>query len=356
MARAGTSQTSGTPPPPPRGGVSTRARSVLRAPAAWPTWRLVLVAALALVASFVIVLALILASGPVEVFSGDFADPSVLIVNPFEVYAYATNARGDNVPVLRGTLVGGVTLVGDALPRLPRWSAPGSVWAPSVRQTGPDAYFLYYATRDRRTRRQCLSVAQGTQPQGPFHDDSASPFECQAKLGGSIDPATVTVGRTTFLLWKSDGDCCGLPTALWSAPLTADGLRLAAPPVMILGATQAWEYGIVEGPSMVTVAGRFDLFFSGGQWNTSGYAMGVATCASPLGPCHTTSSGPFLSSRPGQEGPGGGEVFLGPAGHSYIVYAAWTNGHVGYAGGGSRSLFASAINLDRPVPVLRGIP
>jgi len=322
----------------------------------WSRRRQVLVAAFGLVGTVVIVVTFVIASGPVEVFSGDFADPSVFVTGPTGVYAYATDTAQDHVPVLHGSLFSGVRLVGDALPRLPTWSAPGFVWAPSVREAGPERYLLYYATLERTSGRECLSVATGTRPQGPFVDDSTAPLECQPDLGGSIDPTTITVGTSTYLLWKSDGDCCGRPTAIWSAPLSPDGLRVAAAPVSVLTADRPWEHGVVEGPSMIRTGSGFDLFFSGGVWDTPGYAMGVAACTSPLGPCRTTSSQPFLVSRPGQQGPGGGEVFRGPAGAPWIVYAAWTGGRTGYAAGGARSLFVSPLDLSGPVPVLRAAP
>ena len=322
----------------------------------WSTRRLVLVAALGLAGVVLIVVTLLIASGPVEVFSGDFADPSVLVAGPFDVYAYATDTPRHNVPVLRGNLVDGVTLVGDALPHLPAWSGPGFVWAPSVRRAAPARYLLYYATVDRSSARECLSVATGSRPEGPFVDGSTAPLECQPALGGSIDPTTVTDGGTTYLLWKSDGDCCGEPTAIWSAPLTADGLHVAAVPVSVLTATQPWEHGIVEGPSMIPVGTGFDLFYSGGVWDTAGYAMGFASCSTPVGPCRLPVPGPFLTTRSGQEGPGGGEVFRGPAGAPWIVYSAWTNGRVGYAAGGSRSLFVSPLDLSGTVPPLRAGP
>ncbi len=322
----------------------------------WPTRRLVLVAAFGLAATVAIGLTFVLASGPVEVFAGDFADPSVLVVGPLDVYAYATDTAHVHIPVLHGTLTGGVTVVGDALPHLPAWSGSGYVWAPSVDRTGPDRYLLYYATLQRSSGHECLSVATATEPQGPFHDDTTAPLECQADLGGSIDPATIADGATTYLLWKSDGSCCGLPSAIYAAPLSADGLRVVGTPRWILTATRPWEQGVVEGPSMIREGPTFELFFSGGDWESDTYAMGSAACVTPEGPCRLSAPGPFLASGGGRQGPGGGELFLGPGGHPWLVFAAWTGGRVGYADGGRRSLFVSPLDLSGPVPRLGAGP
>ena len=121
----------------------------------------------------------------------------------------------------------------------------------------------------------------------------------------------------------------------------------------VLAATQPWEQGDVEGPSMITDGSRFDLFFSGGNWDTVDYAMGFATCATPVGPCRPPSPDPFLASREGQDGPGGGKEFRGPGGARWIVYSACTNGHVGHAAGCSRSPFVSPLDVCGPVPRLQ---
>ena len=103
---------------------------------------------------------------------------------------------------------------------------------------------------------------------------------------------------------------------------------------------------------MIPVNSQFDLFFSGGPFDSSDYSMGYAVCSSPTGPCHQPSPEPFLTSHAGQSGPGGGEVFLGTGGKADIVYAAWTNGKVGYSSGGVRSLFAAQMDLAGVQPAL----
>lgn len=289
-------------------------------------------------------------------FAGDFADPSLLVVSPTDIYAFATNSPDANVPVLHGSIGHKGGYVGDALPKLPDWSEPGFVWAPSVRKVGPSVYQLAYTTRDSASGQQCISVATASRPTGPYTDTSTGPLVCQHSLGGSIDPSTITVGATTYLLWKNDGNCCGQPTWLWSAPLSGDGRSLAGEPVALLRDDQPWEQGVIEGPSMVRTTSGYELFYSGGMWDSSDYSMAVASCEGPLGPCQKVSLAPFLSSRTGQQGPGGGQVTIAASGTAYIVYAAWTNGQVGYDDGGSRSLFATRLDLSGAEPRLPGRP
>ena len=98
----------------------------------------------------------------------------------------------------------------------------------------------------------CISRATSTSPSGPFVDDSSAPFICPTAQGGAIDPSIFTTSSgTPWLLWKSDGDCCHRPTHIYSQQLSPDGLSTVGPPHELIGATQAWEGGLVEAPSMV---------------------------------------------------------------------------------------------------------
>ena len=56
---------------------------------------------------------------------------------------------------------------------------------------------------------------------------------------------------------------------------------------------------------MITSGGRYFLFFSGSDWNTANYAVGVAICTGPLGPCSDASPHPILSPEPGWPVPEG---------------------------------------------------
>jgi hypothetical protein len=47
---------------------------------------------------------------------------------------------------------------------------------------------------------------------------------------------------------------------------------------------------VIEAPDLVLALPRYFLFYSGNDWNSASYAIGVAVCQGPLGPC--TASGP----------------------------------------------------------------
>jgi len=138
------------------------------------------------------------------VLPGNLADPFVLKVgDPW--YAYATGDLVVNLQIARSTDLVRWQQLDDALP--------------------------YYTLRDAASGHQCISVAVADRPEGPFRDTRSRPLVCQERLGGSLDPHRfVDRDGAAYLLWKNDGNCCGLPTELWGQRLDGDGLALEGRP------------------------------------------------------------------------------------------------------------------------------
>ena len=280
------------------------------------------------------------ATGPVA--AGDFPDPSILRVGAV-YYAYSTQVGATRLPVLRSADLVHWQTVGDGLANLPAWSGGASVWAPSVVPSAT-GYVLFYTTHDNRTGDQCISRAVSAFPQGPFVDTSANPFECQLGLGGSIDPqAFVDASGAQWLIWKSQGTARGQAPQIWAQAVGDDWRVLVGLPHLLLGVSQAWEGGVIEAPAMVREGGRYLLFYSGNDWNSSHYAIGYAVCRSVTGPCAKPQATPVVSSHGIEAGPGSPSVFTDPVGHLYIAFHAWTVGHVGYPGG-QRSLHLGTLS------------
>lgn len=282
------------------------------------------------------------------VYRGDFADPYVLHVGD-TFYAYATNTVDANLPVIvvRNSPVG--TYYGDAFPTLPSWSEPGYVWSPAVLALD-DRYLLYYATRLRGTTTQCISRAVADSPVGPFTDDSSGPMLCQRDLGGSIDPSVFTdTDGSNWLLFKNDGNCCGIPTSLWSDRLTPDGLGTTGEPNKLLTAAGGWDGGLIEAPSMVLDGDRHILFYSGNAWDSENYGIGYADCRSVTGPCRNKSTEePWMGSTTFARGPGGQE-FFSALGDVWMVYHGWERGEAG-APGAERRLYLDIVRFHDGTP------
>ena len=222
----------------------------------------------------------------------------------------------------------------DALPRLPEWSVPefGWTWAPDVTE-GPDGqgYLMYFTTRfavGQTGGVQCIGVARGEAPEGPFEPRGDGPIVCQTGQGGSIDPATfIDQDGQRYLLWKNDGNAIGGRTFLYIQLLAQDGLSLTGEPTPLLEADQRWEGALIEGPTLYYRDGRFTLFYSANDYASQRYAVGYAQSNSLLGP-YTKPEEPLLQTRipEGRVGPGGQDVVTLADGSTWLVFHAWTAG------------------------------
>jgi beta-xylosidase len=287
--------------------------------------------------------------GPV--FPFDFPDPEVVRVGS-TYYGYATNSATGNIQMIQSTDLAEWKVLGDALPHLAAWARPGGTWAPGVFELNGGSV-LYYTAIDRLTGKHCISVAVAPQPQGPFVDSSTSPLVCQLDLGGSIDPSPfVDAGGTPYLTWKSEG-VNGRPPTIWSQQLGADGITLVGQaPAPLIQPSQGWEAGVVEGPSMLPWSGQYFLFYSANNWDSASYAIGVAVCQGPTGPC----SKPFdhsivLSQGTAMSGPGGPSLFTDTQGGLWIAFHAWLPSAVGYPH--SRLLFLRQVTFTNRLPVVQ---
>jgi len=274
------------------------------------------------------------------IYDGDFADPTALAAGS-TLYFYASSSQpsrydhGANVPVIalsRGEGFSG-HFVGDAMPKVPTWSVSGYQWGPDVWARPDGTYVMYYSTPatvplgclakppasgcvktvQGWTNAECVSRATATNPTGPFVDNSTSAFICPTNEGGAIDPSVfVDSTGTPWLLWKSDGDCCDEPTYIYSQQLSPDGLSTVGPANRLLGATQPWEDHLVEAPAMIEDHDHFWLFYSGSLWGHKTYGIGIARCASVVGPCTKPLDHSWVSSHAdgvSDQGPGGEEFY-----------------------------------------------
>ncbi|WP_199424533.1 glycoside hydrolase family 43 protein [Actinotalea solisilvae] len=263
--------------------------------------------------------------GANPVVDDDFPDPDVLEVDG-TYYAYATNGNLRNVRVASSTDLVGWTELDDALPTLPSFVIPGKTWAPEVTEVEPGRYVLYYTATNYRPTLQCLGVAVADSPEGPFEPVGDAMLVCPEAEGGAIDASTFRdADGTLYLLWKNDGNCCGLDTWLQIAPLTPDGTALAGEPVRLVQQDQPWEGNLVEAPTLVERDGTYVLLYSANDYGGPAYTIGYATASSVLGP-YTKNPEPLLTTYQFDSryvGPGGQDVVVGPDGEDRLVFHSW---------------------------------
>ncbi len=263
------------------------------------------------------------------VLDADFPDPDVLKVGD-TYYAYATNTEGANIQVAASTDLVTWTSLGDALPALPAWAVPefGYAWAPEVTTAAESGQYLMYFTARFAIEQggtQCIGVATGAAPEGPFAPQGSAPLICQVGLGGSIDAAAFTDDDgTRWLLWKNDGNSGGGVSWLFIQRLSDDGLSLLDEPARLIRAEAPFEGYIVEGPTLYKRDGRYYLFYSANEYGTPKYAVGWAVANQPRGP-YEKSREPLLASQipAGLVGPGGQDIVLDAAGDTWLLFHGW---------------------------------
>jgi len=269
-----------------------------------------------------------------DVYDGDIGDPFVLAAAPATgapadpaYIVFGTNDRRAHVPTATTRDLQTWSIGPDALPELPAWAAPerrfSETWAPAV-VSAEGSFVMYLSVREASSERECIAVTRATTAGGPYGAVGDGPLVCQTDLGGSIDPAVVRESGRLHLLWKNDGNCCGIPVGLWEQELAPDGLSLEGKAHRLLGADQKWQGGIIENPAMLAASsGGWWLFYSGNLWNTAAYGTGVAYCTHIEGPCKDSATGPVLMTEGQQYAPGGLDVFTGPNGAKWVSYATW---------------------------------
>ena len=282
------------------------------------------------------------------VWPGDAPDPSAVRTADGWV-AHATQSGPWSVQVLASADLRTWRHLGEGLPVLPAWAAPGRTWSPAALVRGASTV-LYVAVAHRGTGRQAVAACVGDGPAGPFRDALGVPLVHQVSRGGSIDPQPfVDADGRAYLLWKSDDNALGRRSSLWVRELAYDGLSFRGRTVRLLRHELVWERPLVEAPALVRAGGAYHLLYSAGDWQTGGYALGHAVAPRVTGPYRvTTQDGPWLA---GPDGPGGASVVDGPGGVPWLLWHAWRGG-VGYARGGARALHAAPLDLTGPRPRL----
>jgi arabinan endo-1,5-alpha-L-arabinosidase len=263
----------------------------------------------------------------VPVIDQDFADPDVIRVGS-TYYAYATQGAGYHIQVARSSdLEHWTVLDRDALPAVGAWARDDETWAPGVSALGGRrGYVMYYAAHSRSPDLQCVGVAVAANPEGPFRPASKRPLVCPASEGGAIDPAPFQDrdGRR-YVIWKNDGNCCGKPTWLQLQPVSADGTRITGTPKKLIRATESWEGGLIEAPTLWLRDGRYYLFYSADSYGGVDYKIGYAVADRIGGPYRKSSSPLATTIGLGTQvlGPGGQDVLTDDHGRTLIVFHGW---------------------------------
>jgi hypothetical protein len=287
-------------------------------------------------------------------YTQNFPDPNVVYDPATErYYAFSTMTGGVYVPVMWSTdLVNWTARTNHGVPNandqwhdaLPDPSPPGhpyvsnepnfpdSVWAPGVGRVG-SRWVMFYALQADATGRRCIYYATSDSVAGPYLNPRF--FTCSDDPMGSIDPEVFNDPATgrTYLLWKNEGRSGSHGQMLLARPITltsATTVDWAPGSVMsiLLESQNSWERWVTENPSFARMDdGSLMLFYSGGLWSSSGYAVATAACPEPTftwGPqCQRRGTGPTMNTRAGRHGIGGSSTFRDADGALHIANHYW---------------------------------
>ena len=190
--------------------------------------------------------------------------------------------------------------------QFPAWVNGGSYWAPEVHYIN-GKYVCYYAAKGADGWFK-IGVATAPGPTGPF-TDKGSPLVSNASYS-LIDPTFFrdpTNGKN-YILWKNNKNALDPPqqTQIVLREVSQDGLTLLGSSNEILwNNPNSWEGLVVEAPSMMYRNGYYYLFYSGNNYGTDRYAVGVARCTTIGGTYTKKSTNPILKSDTRFDGPGG---------------------------------------------------
>jgi hypothetical protein len=287
-------------------------------------------------------------------YTQNFPDPNVVYDGVTgRYYAFSTMTGGVYVPVMSSTdLVtwtartnhGVRNSAGHFHDALPDPSPPGhpyvsnepdfpdSVWAPGVGEVGTQ-WVMFYALQVDASGRRCIYYATSDSVAGPYLNPRF--FTCSDDPMGSIDPEVFNdpATGTTYLLWKNEGRPGSHGQMLMARPITLTSPTTVdwAPGSVVsilLESQGGWENWVTENPSFARMDdGSLMLFYSGGLWDSSGYAVATASCPEPTftwGPqCQRRGNGPIMNTRPGRKGIGGSSTFRDADGQLRIANHYW---------------------------------
>ena len=286
----------------------------------------------------------------------NFADPFVLEVDG-TYYGYATGNLTWNIQVSTSPDLVEWSSTREALPKLPLWQprSKGLTWAPEVIKTDA-GYVMHYTTRDVQAGKQCLSVAVAEEPTGPFVDESEGPLVCQTDLGGSIDSTPFRdEDGSLWLVWKNDGNCCGMRTRFFLAPLDDAGTAVTGEPVDLgMDNDRPWERHVIEAPTVWREGDTYYLFYSANDYGSANYAVGYATSDDLDGPYTDAEENPILVSEGDAAGPGHQSLVIDDDGELWMAYHAWDKDLVGDSVGGRRALWLDRVTFEDGKPVVDG--
>lgn len=238
--------------------------------------------------------------------------------NGFVVVGTSTEENGRAFPImysadLRSWRRVGYVFGGTDSERIPAWiglEKPGgrSLWAPEIEPFG-NTLVVHYSAVSEKTGARCIGRAATTFAPDVTTNlrftDLGQPLRCGDRAGSYslIDPSLFEApGGQAYLLYKND---YREATEKEIAIVKVNNEGKPAPGDKgdsILKADKPWELeevaggtGSVEAPTMIYRKGMYYLFYTGNDYRTDKYGVGVARSTSPTGQFIKNPANPILT-------------------------------------------------------------
>lgn len=180
---------------------------------------------------------------------------------------------------------------------------------------------LFDTEEDRRTAALCAALWRWAR--------DATPMEQFFSLQPLIETVVAHYAEVRSRLQAHREVIEAMRTPVYAQQLSADGLSLVGERQVVLVNDLAWEGHLIEGNWVTEQAGRYYLFYSGNDFSTPDYGIGVAIADDPIGPYHKVPE-PLLQTTAEWWGPGHPSVATGPDRVPRLFFHAFPAGTGGY--------------------------
>jgi hypothetical protein len=231
----------------------------------------------------------------------------------------------DPEPLLTGGVIDPHLLVCDSRTLLFWKEDTNAVWprllAALLNEQPALADRLFDDERDRRTAHLCAALWRWAR--------TASPMEQFFALQPLIEAGVAHYTELRTRLGEHSQIVEAMRTPVFGQELAADGRSLLGERRVVLVNDLAWEGHLIEGNWVTWQQGRYYLFYSGNDFSTPDYGIGVAISDDPFGP-YIKMPEPLLRTTRDWWGPGHPSVATGPDGVPRLFFHAFPPGTGGY--------------------------
>ena len=192
-------------------------------------------------------------------------------------------------------------------------------WAPELYKVSDWHYLMFYSADEH------VYVAEADSPIGPFEQNTLGFTPSSQGIDNSL---FIDSDGRAYMYWVRFNN----GNVIYVAELDESFTSIKTSTMRLcFQATQSWELAmnkINEGPAVFKHNGLYYMVYSGNDYRSQDYGVGVATASSPLGPWTKYDDNPILCRPGGLVGTGHCSVFTDLNGNLKMVFHAHASSYV----------------------------